>query len=91
MNIIILSMNPADEIFLSKEIEHLKKDSNIIFISRDREQYENVTIKSDDNIKAYVIDDPMHNKSKWLTNVILSMSKPEMWKELSFARKNKSF
>lgn len=91
MNIIIVSVNPADEIFLSKEIEHLKKDNNIIFISRDREQYENVTIKSDDNIKAYVIDDPLHNKSKWLANVILSMSKPEIWKELSFARKNKSF
>lgn len=94
MNIIIVSVNPADEIFLSKEIEHLKhlkKDNNIIFISRDREQYENVTIKSDDNIKAYVIDDPLHNKSKWLANVILSMFKPEIWKELSFARKNKYF
>lgn len=91
MNIIIVSVNPADEIFLSKEIEHLKKDNNIIFISRDRELYQNVTIKSEENIKAYVIDDPQHSKPKWLANVVLSIFKPEIWKELSFVRKNKPF
>ena len=91
MNIIIVSLNPADEIFLSKEIEHLKKDNNIIFISRDREQYENVTIRSQENIKAFIIDDPQHSKLKWLANVILSILKPEVWKELAYAAKNKPF
>ena len=91
MNIIIVSLNPADEIFLSKEIEHLKKDNNIIFISRDRELYQNVTINSNDNIKTFIMDDPRHNKGKWLANVLLSVFKPEVWKELAYAAKNKPF
>ena len=91
MNIIIVSLNPADEIFLSKEIEHLKKDNNIIFISRDRELYQNVTIDSEDNVKAIVMDDPRRNKGKWLANVFLSVFKPEVWKELAYAARNKPF
>lgn len=84
MNLVILSLNPADEIFLSKEIVHLKERFQVIFISRDRENYDNIMIESGDGVKSYVIDDPHAGKLNWLMQLVLSLFKPEVWNELLY-------
>lgn len=91
MNIIIVSLNPADEIFLSKEIKHLKGNHDIIFISRDREQYDNITIDSGEGVKSFIIDDPHAKKTEWYINLFLSVFKPEVWKEGIYLLNNKGF
>lgn len=91
MNLIIVSLNPADEIFLSKEISHLKDKFHVIFISRDREKYNNITIESGEGIKSYVIDDPHARKINWIMNLFFSLFKLEVWKELIYLITRKSF
>lgn len=91
MNLVVISLNPADEIFLSKEIPHLKDKFHVIFISRDREKYNNVTIESGEGVKSYVIDDPHAKKLNWMVNLFFSLFKPEVWKELIYLIRKKSF
>lgn len=91
MNLIIVSLNPADEIFLSKEIKYLKDKFNVIFISRDREKYDNITIELEEGIKSYVINDPHDGKINWIINLFFSLFKPEVWKEFVYLIKRKSF
>lgn len=91
MNLVIISLNPADEIFLSKEIKYLKDKFQIIFISRDREQYDNITIKSNEGVKSYVIDDPHTGRFNWLLHLGLSLFKPEVWDELHYLIRKKAF
>lgn len=90
MHLIILSLNPADEIFLSKEIAHLKEKFDVIFISRDREKYDNVTIETSDGVKSYVIDDPHVGKMNWMMHLFLSLFKPEVWKDFLYLVRRKS-
>ena len=90
MHLIILSLNPADEIFLSKEISHLKDKFEVIFISRDREKYDNVTIETGDGVKSYVIDDPHVGRMNWVMNLFLSLFKPEVWKDLFYLIRRRS-
>ncbi len=90
MYILVLSLNPADEIFLTEEIKHLKKKFNVIFISRDREEYDNLTIESGEGIQSYVIDDPHSAKGNWTFQLILSVFKPEVWKEIAYIIKRKT-
>lgn len=90
MHLIILSLNPADEIFLSKEISHLKDKFDVIFISRDREKYDNVTIETGDGVKSYVIDDPHVGRMNWVMNLFLSLFKPEVWKDLFYLIRRRS-
>lgn len=89
MYLVIISLNPADEIFLSKEIVHLKERFDIIFISRDREKYNNVTIETDKGVKSYVIDDPHKKRINWLIHLGLSVFKPEVWNELFYLIRKK--
>ena len=90
MHLIILSLNPADEIFLSKEIPHLKDRFDVIFISRDREKYDNVTIESGDGVKSYVIDDPHVGKMNWVIHLFFSLFKPEVWKDFVYLIRKRS-
>lgn len=90
MYLIILSLNPADEIFLSKEIVHLKDKFDVIFISRDRDKYDNVTIETSDGVKSYVIDDPHAGRTRWVMHLFLSLFKPEVWKDLIYLIREKS-
>ena len=88
MNVVIISLNPADEIFLSKEVEYFK-NHNIVFISRIREQYDNVTINSDGNVKTFIIDDPHATKASLYLHILCSFFKPEVWQEVGYLIKYK--
>lgn len=91
MDLIIISLNPTDEIFLSKEIRYLKEKFNIFFISRDREKYENITIDPDGNVRSALMDHPKASKIKWDLQLVLSLFKPEVWKEIMYVIKYKTF
>ncbi len=94
MRLIIFSLFHTDSIFLSKEIVHLQDKFDIIFISRnspDRKQYDNVTIESTERVKSYLIDDPHVGKLNWIACIFFSLFKPEVWKELAFLIRMKSF
>lgn len=82
MNLVIISLNPTDEIFLSKEIKYLKERFDVIFMFRNRGKYKNITIEPDERIKTIPIEDPRSSKIIWAINLLLSLFKPEVWKEI---------
>ena len=89
MKLVIFSLHPTDQIFLSKELAYLKNKFNIIFIRRGGEKYDNITIHSDNGVKSYVIDDPHVRKMNWMLHLFFSLFKPGVWKELLYLlRKN---